>query len=94
MKTLFLILISTLSAAVLFGSGILIGRQFPAHNYEKIPQAPYLLDTTTGRVCAYLEEDQSTIQSSIPSEPQSNRQGVDFYLKALSKQSMTIPLCK
>jgi hypothetical protein len=34
-----------------FGSGLLVGRQFPAHRYEKFGNTSYLLDPTTGKVC-------------------------------------------
>jgi len=33
-----------------FGSGLLVGRQFPAHRYEKFGNTSYLLDPTTGKV--------------------------------------------
>ncbi len=36
---------------ILFGSGMLVGREFPSHRYEKISTGPYLLDVSTGRVC-------------------------------------------
>lgn len=34
-----------------FGSGLLVGRQFPPHHYEKFGNTSYLLDPTTGKVC-------------------------------------------
>jgi hypothetical protein len=34
-----------------FGSGLLVGRQFPAHHYERFGNSSYLLDPSTGRVC-------------------------------------------
>jgi hypothetical protein len=33
------------------GFGVLIGRAFPAHRYERIGESWYLLDTATGRIC-------------------------------------------
>jgi hypothetical protein len=34
-----------------FGSGWLVGRQFPAHRFERFGETKYLLDATTGKVC-------------------------------------------
>jgi hypothetical protein len=46
------------SATILvFGAGILIGRQFPAHHYEKLPESPYLMDTTSGKICTLNGRD-------------------------------------
>jgi len=40
------------AVAVGFGSGLLVGRQFPAHHYERWGDSTnYLLDTATGKVC-------------------------------------------
>jgi len=42
----------TLVALVIgFGSGLLVGRQFPAHHYEKFGNTSYLLDVAPGKVC-------------------------------------------
>lgn len=37
--------------AVGFGSGLLIGRQYPAHRFERFGESRFLLDPTTGLVC-------------------------------------------
>jgi hypothetical protein len=37
--------------AVGFGSGLIVGRQYPAHHYERFGTTSYLLDPTTGKVC-------------------------------------------
>jgi len=39
-----------------FGSGLLVGRQFPAHRFERFGESWYVLDTTTGRVCNPLKD--------------------------------------
>lgn len=73
---------------ILFGSGVLVGRQFPAHRFERIGQTPYLLDTATGSVCtmSFLElPPTSTGESSS---------AVKQYLDALpSKTTTPTPLC-
>src|ERR1700722_11225857 len=39
-------------AMVLFGSGVLVGRNFPAHHFQPLHEgSTYLLDTSTGKVC-------------------------------------------
>jgi hypothetical protein len=42
------------AAGLGFGSGLLVGRQFPAHHFEKMENSHYLLDTSTGHVCDFL----------------------------------------
>ena len=44
-----------------FGSGWLVGRQFPAHRFEKMDSSHYLYDTSTGYVCDFwpVQEDTS-----------------------------------
>lgn len=37
--------------ALVFGSGVFVGRRFPSHRFEKFGETRYLLDATTGRVC-------------------------------------------
>jgi hypothetical protein len=34
-----------------FGSGLLLGRQFPSHRFKRFGESRYLLDATTGKVC-------------------------------------------
>jgi len=47
---LFVVLISGACVAG-FGSGLLVGRQFPAHHFERFGNSSFLLDPATGRVC-------------------------------------------
>ena len=39
-----------------FGSGLLIGRQLPAHRFERFGESWYVLDSTTGKVCNPLKD--------------------------------------
>jgi hypothetical protein len=34
-----------------FGSGVMVGRQFPAHSFQRFGDTRYLLDPSTGKVC-------------------------------------------
>jgi hypothetical protein len=34
-----------------FGSGLLVGRQFPAKHYERFGTSTYLYDVSTGKLC-------------------------------------------
>jgi hypothetical protein len=43
-----------------FGSGLLVGRQFPARRYEQFGSSLYLLDSTTGKVCNPLKDPKET----------------------------------
>jgi hypothetical protein len=47
---LFVVLISG-ACIVGFGSGLLVGRQYPAHHFEQYGNSSYLLDTSTGKLC-------------------------------------------
>jgi hypothetical protein len=51
---LFVVLISG-ACIVGFGSGLLVGRQFPAHHFERFGNSSYLLDTSTGKICDPLK---------------------------------------
>jgi hypothetical protein len=50
--TLFVAIIAIVCMAG-FGSGVLVGRQFPAHHFEKMENSHYLYDTSTGHVCDF-----------------------------------------
>ncbi len=47
---LFVALVS-LAIVIGFGFGLFVGRQFPAHRFERLGESWYVLDTTTGKVC-------------------------------------------
>jgi hypothetical protein len=34
-----------------FGSGLLVGRHYPAHSYQKYGETRFMLDTATGKLC-------------------------------------------
>lgn len=55
----FVVLVIT-SVAVGFGSGLLVGRQFPAHRFERLGESWYVMDTTTGRVCNPFKDPTAT----------------------------------
>jgi len=40
-----------LAGAWLFGAGLLIGREMPAHHFERFGSSGYLFDTSTGSLC-------------------------------------------
>jgi len=42
---------AVLAAVWLFGAGFLLGREIPAHRYERLGNSNYLLDVSTGSVC-------------------------------------------
>jgi len=43
--------IVSLACVVLFGTGLLIGRQFPAHHFERFGASNYLFDASSGHIC-------------------------------------------
>lgn len=68
--------------AICFGSGLMVGRQFPTHRFEKMANSHYLYDTTTGRVCDFWPSpattnnpiDQIWAANSQPSIPHCSQQ--------------------
>jgi hypothetical protein len=59
------------------GSGLIVGRQFPAHHFERFGNSSYLLDTSTGKICDLLKVKVTDISktsvddylASKPSDP-------------------------
>jgi hypothetical protein len=43
-----------------FGSGLLVGRQYPAHHFERMGESWYVLDTTTGKVCSPFKDPRAS----------------------------------
>jgi len=52
-----------------FGSGLLVGRQFPAHHFERFGNTSYLLDSATGRVCGLYSFDSSKNTPDLSKHP-------------------------
>jgi hypothetical protein len=59
---LFIVIITGVSA-VGVGSGILIGRQFPAHRFEQFGNTRYLVDSATGKICEPFARTPSEIDA-------------------------------
>jgi hypothetical protein len=36
---------------LVFAFGVVVGREFPAHHYERFGESAFLYDSTTGRMC-------------------------------------------
>jgi len=54
----------------LFGAGLLIGRQMPAHRFERFGTTGYLLDASTGRLClAFPESKENPIDQALAPKP-------------------------
>jgi hypothetical protein len=53
--TLF-VAIFLIACGAVFGAGLLVGRQFPAHHFERFGDS-YLLDSATGKVCVLAAFD-------------------------------------
>jgi hypothetical protein len=65
-----------------FGSGFFVGRQFPAHRFEKIENSHYLYDTSTGHVCDFLP-----VQANQQTTP-----ATSFY-ERIASGANTLPPC-
>ena len=45
------LVLATGLSVVAFAGGFLTGRMFPTHHYEKFGSGPYVLDSSTGKIC-------------------------------------------
>lgn len=93
MKKLFWVFSGAFCAVLLFGSGLLVGRQFPAHHYEKIPESPYLFDSSTGHVCDTLiskveRQEAEKLGSQIVPKTPTSKDNLSFFDGVIS-----IPPC-
>jgi hypothetical protein len=72
-----------------FSGGLLVGRQYPAHHYERFGASALLLDTSSGRVCDPFLKSQPSVKAA---DPQSSDPWEAAAAK-LEKESPTPP-CK
>lgn len=70
--TLFVAIIAVICLAG-FGSGILVGRQFPAHSFQRLGDSRYLLDPTTGRVCDPFKDPQADPFAQFAVDPKTGK---------------------
>lgn len=52
--------VAIVACIVGFGVGLLIGRQFPAHGYQKYGETRYMLDSATGKLCDPFKDPKET----------------------------------
>lgn len=45
------LVMAILTAMWLFGAGLLIGRELPAHHFERFGNSGYLFDASSGKLC-------------------------------------------
>jgi hypothetical protein len=57
LKTWQIVASCVICAGLAFGGGLLVGRQFPAHHYERLGQTAFLYDTTSGKTCNPFKDD-------------------------------------
>jgi hypothetical protein len=52
-----------------FGVGVMAGRQFPAHHFERFGASRYLLDSATGKICDPLPKLNAVDQALTAAPP-------------------------
>ena len=67
-----ILIIGAITAPILFCAGLLVGRQFPAHHYERFGTSVYLYDTSTGRVCTIKHPQSMGDLWAAPAAPASS----------------------
>lgn len=60
---------------LLFGGGFLIGRQFPAHHYQRFGEGPLLYDTSTGRICTIFKKTDNLFAQGLSGQPAKDASG-------------------
>ena len=55
-----ILITGAIAVPILFCSGLLVGRQFPAHRFVRIEGSPYLYDSATGKTCNFLKNPKET----------------------------------
>ena len=70
MKRAVWILGAVVAAAILFGADFLVGRQFPAHHYQRLSDAPafMLFDTATGKPCMARRVTETVPRTTSPTD--------------------------
>jgi hypothetical protein len=63
--------------AVGFGSGLLVGRQFSTHRFERFGESWYVLDATTGKVCNPLKDPNAPTNPFDQALPNNQPSGSD-----------------
>ena len=63
--TLF-VAIFLIACGAVFGAGLLVGRQFPVHNFQKFGESRFVLDPTTGKVCDPFKDPNAPPSSVVP----------------------------
>lgn len=56
MKILWWSLVSLGLAGIVFAGGVLVGRQYPAHRFERMGESWYVFDSTTGKACSPFKD--------------------------------------
>jgi hypothetical protein len=85
------------SCAVGFGSGLVIGRHFPARTFQKYGETRYLLDSASGKLCDPFKDpnanviDQKLVGSPPPGFVLEGTQNTDGTIKPI--QSNYPPAC-
>jgi hypothetical protein len=73
---------------ILFGSGLLVGREIPRRHYERLPDTSFVFDDSTGAVCALFAPTTINVKTNPSSSIGS---GLDF--SDLYPTKTTIPQC-
>jgi hypothetical protein len=92
--TLFVAIV-IIACGIGFGSGLLVGRQFPAHRFERFGNSSYLFDPTNGKVCnPFKKLEGNEVDRELGSIGGNNQtQGNSFFERATSGASPAIPPC-
>jgi hypothetical protein len=53
--------VALVACIVGLGFGLLIGRHFPAHGYQKYGETRYLLDSATGKLCDPFKDPKNPV---------------------------------
>jgi hypothetical protein len=70
MQTKSTTLLVTACVVVGFGSGLLVGRQFPARRFERFGESRFLLEPATGKMCDPFKDPKANpIDQALAPDP-------------------------
>jgi hypothetical protein len=93
MKTL--VAVGVIGLLLGFGGGVLTGRLFPTHHFERYGESRYLLDSATGRVCDPMRNPNANPLDEALKTPQADSKDDPFaaYGGHLVQPTFTPPAC-
>jgi hypothetical protein len=87
-----LVAVGIISLVSGFGCGVLAGRLFPVHHFERYGESRYLVDSATGKVCDPMRDPKANALDEALTTPQANSKS-DPFAAYVVQPVFTPPAC-